>query len=243
LSEAGSDFDPALEQQLAFAHDLRRIYDLERARRRELEQANRALAAANAELDRRVYDLLAAQDWILAVNSTRDLPTLMDLLAQPLVLLLHAQASVVFPLDPATGTLRGAFGHGVLSEQPQLAALQNSRLTGEVLARGTLVEIPDLDAAAEAQPDSAAAQALGWRALAAQPLLARGERVGVLYVAWDAPHQMDDRERMLLDVLAQHAALSLTHAWLYAEVERLRAALARAEAELGALRQRPAQRV
>jgi hypothetical protein len=41
------------------------------------------------------------------------------------------------------------------------------------------------------------------------PLVARDERVGLLYVGWDAPHQLDEQERMLLDLWVQHAALAL----------------------------------
>src|SRR4051794_715186 len=70
VSEASNPEALSLEQQLAYARDLRRVYDSERARRGELEAANRALAAANGELDRRLYDLMAAEEWILAVNSS-----------------------------------------------------------------------------------------------------------------------------------------------------------------------------
>src|SRR5690242_3490395 len=83
-----------------------------------------ALAAANAELDRRLYDLLAAQEWILAVNSSRELPALMDLLAEPLLVLLHAQDTVVFPWDPAARRLGDALGLGGRPETPALAALR-----------------------------------------------------------------------------------------------------------------------
>jgi DNA-binding response OmpR family regulator len=208
----------AAGQQLAYAQDLRQLYEDERARRRELEDANRALAAANAELDRRIYDLLAAQDWILAVNSSRDLPALMDLLAQPLVLLLQARTTLVFPWDPTTKALGSVLGYGLPTESPWLAALRTSALSATAWSAGRLLETPDLDAEPTAGAlDSRPARALGWRALAVMPLVARGERVGLLYVGWDKPHELDDRERTLLALLAQHAALGLANARLIAE--------------------------
>jgi len=225
VSDAPRPETLSLEQQLAYARDLRRVYDLERARRRELEEANRALAAANAELDRRLYDLMAAQEWILAVNSSRELPALMDLLAEPLLVLLHAQESVVFPWDPAARQLGHALGLGGRPETPLLAALRASPFSAGVLAAGQPREI----AALEADPDLDAARQLGWRALVALPLVARDERVGLLYVAWSAPHTPDERERMLLDLVAQHAAVSLANARLLAESAARAEALQRAE--------------
>src|SRR5581483_5517200 len=180
------------EQQLAYARDLRRIYNQERARQRELEATNRALAAANAELaasnaalahanrelDRRICDLIAVQDWVLAVNSSRDLPALMDLMAQPLVLLLRACTTVVYPWEPAANALGRALGYGILVETPALAALRTSALSAAVLAAARRWEVADLAASDESGggPSYAPARALGWRAFVALPLVARDER-------------------------------------------------------------------
>jgi len=101
-----------------------------------------------------------------------------------------------------------------------------------VLAGGRVCEIPDLETVPEPATSCRAARALGWRARAAQQLVARGERAGVLYVAWETSHQMDDRERTLLDVLAQHAALSLTNARSFDENQRQRNELERLRRQL-----------
>jgi HD-GYP domain-containing protein (c-di-GMP phosphodiesterase class II) len=55
-----------VDQQLAYAHDLRRIYQQEREKRRELEAANRALAAANAEINARAEALQRAEQQLVA---------------------------------------------------------------------------------------------------------------------------------------------------------------------------------
>jgi HD-GYP domain-containing protein (c-di-GMP phosphodiesterase class II) len=263
VSESANPEALSLEQQLQYARDLRRVYDSERARRRELEAANRALAAANAELDRRLYDLMAAQEWILAVNSSRELPALMDLLAEPLLMLLHAQESVVFPWDPATRQLGSALGLGGRPETPGLAALRTGPLSAAVLAAGEPREVADVAAEDESTPPAPlpvreggeddqslaplappflrregglgglgpldAARELGWRALMALPLVARDERVGLLYVAWGEPHATDERERTLLDLVGQHAAVSLANARLLADSAAREAALHRSE--------------
>jgi len=229
------------EQQLAYVHDLRRVYDAERARRAELLATNRALADSHAELERRVRDMLAVQDWVLTVNSSRELPALIEALSQPLVMLLHAADVIVFPWVPADGQLTAALGHAIRAETPELAALRTSPLSAAVLDADAPWEVPDLAAPPAGEEDTrserltlaveeyAAARALGWGALVAWPLAARGERVGLLYVAWDSPHAPDERERTLLELLAQHAAVSLLNAQVLAESSVRAEALRRAE--------------
>jgi putative nucleotidyltransferase with HDIG domain len=56
----------SMEQQLAYARDLRRIYEVEREKRRELEAANHALAAANAEIAQRAEALQRAEQQLVA---------------------------------------------------------------------------------------------------------------------------------------------------------------------------------
>src|SRR4051812_46635727 len=115
MSELGPHHARSVEQQLEYARDLRRIYDVERQRRRELETTHHALAEANAELDRRVTDLLVAQDCILAVTSSHALPVLVQSLLQPLIRLLQARTAVVFPWDRQTSALTSALGPGMAS--------------------------------------------------------------------------------------------------------------------------------
>jgi HD-GYP domain-containing protein (c-di-GMP phosphodiesterase class II) len=65
----GRQSEPAgvpVEQQLAYAHDLRRVYRQEREKRRELEVANQALAAANAEIQARAEALQRAEQQLVA---------------------------------------------------------------------------------------------------------------------------------------------------------------------------------
>jgi HD-GYP domain-containing protein (c-di-GMP phosphodiesterase class II) len=231
MSENGPAEDLSLEQEIAYARDLRRIYQAERARRRELEATNRALAATHAELDRWLDDLLAAQEWILAVNSSRELPAVIEALARPLHERLRTQATIVFPWDSATRALGEPLGVHPPHAAPALAALRTSALTAAALTRTVPWEVEDLERApAPGDPlDYSPIRALGWRAFVAVPLVASEERVGLLYVAWDHPHCPDEHERTLLGLLAQHAAVSLLNARLLAASVAQAASLERAE--------------
>lgn len=223
---------PALstQQQLAYARDLRRIYDLERARREQLEAANRALAAANAELQRRIESLLTAQESLLAINASRALPQLLEQLTQALRRLLHAHAAVVFPWDPGAGRLGEALGAVSDAERGILAPLAQGPLGAAATTAPDLHAVADVTAPSE--PAHAPALALGWRALVGAPLRVRDALVGVLFVAWAQPHAVDDHERMVLLLMAQHAAASLASARSRAEVVARAEALRRTEQQL-----------
>jgi HD-GYP domain-containing protein (c-di-GMP phosphodiesterase class II) len=71
VNDQSSPAVTSIEQQLAYARDLRRIYEVERAKRRELEAANEALAAANAEIAARAESLQRAEQQL--VTYARDL--------------------------------------------------------------------------------------------------------------------------------------------------------------------------
>jgi HD-GYP domain-containing protein (c-di-GMP phosphodiesterase class II) len=66
MSGESDTADVPVEQQLAYARDLRRIYRAEREKRRELEAANKALAAANAEINARAEALQRAEQQLVA---------------------------------------------------------------------------------------------------------------------------------------------------------------------------------
>jgi putative nucleotidyltransferase with HDIG domain len=71
VNDQSSPAGTSIEQQLVYARDLRRIYETERAKRRELEAANQALAAANAEIVARAESLERAEQQL--VTYARDL--------------------------------------------------------------------------------------------------------------------------------------------------------------------------
>jgi ribonuclease P protein subunit RPR2 len=181
--------------------------------------------ALGSEADVPCHDLLTVQDWIVAVHSSRDLPQLIERLGQS-IRRLGATASVVFPWDRAARGLDVALAHPVEEPRP-LAGLRTGPLSAALLASGRFWAAPDLQA--ESRPDYLPARTLGWRALAGLPLLARGEPAGLLYVAWDAPHRVTERERTLLELLGQHLAVSLANARVLAESRARAEALERAE--------------
>jgi HD-GYP domain-containing protein (c-di-GMP phosphodiesterase class II) len=171
------------------------------------------------------HDLLILQDCIVAVSSSRDLPELADRVQQA-IQRLGAGVAVVFPWDRSAGALAAAVRHEH-GESRTLAALRSGPLSAALLAGGRFWTAPDLDA--EPRLDYVPARALGWRALAGVPLHAHGEPAGLLYVGWEAPHQVGERERTLLEILGQQLAVSVANANVLAESRARAEALVRAE--------------
>jgi len=179
-------------------------------------------------LDLPCQDLLLVRDWVLALTTCRSLGELVERLEQS-VEHLGARAAVVFPWDQAAAALSPALPTASTEAWP-LAALRTSALSASIMARGHFWAASDLDAAARS--DHAEARALGWRALAGIPLSLRDEPVGLLYVAWDTPRRITTRERTLLELLAQHVAVSVANASVLAESRARAEALERADQQM-----------
>ncbi|MBX5492021.1 MAG: HD domain-containing protein [Chloroflexi bacterium] len=176
--------------------------------------------------------LLGVRDVAAALNAGLALPDLLDRLTHAVVRLLGARGAIVFPWDAEAGALGAALVAGAAPAAAVLAALRGSALGARALATGQALEATGIESDDLPPADRAAARALGWQALAVLPLRVRDERLGLLYVGWPLPHRTDERERLLLEILAQHAATSLYQARLLAESTARAEALTRAERQL-----------
>jgi transcriptional regulator with GAF, ATPase, and Fis domain len=98
------------------------------------------------------------------------------------------------------------------------------RKIGRVAATGDPLLLSELTGDEPWVVDRAWFQAEGVRAFAAQPLVFRGEVLGVLAVFDRQP--LGDDDLRWLRVFADHAAVSIAHARAFEEIDRLRARLA-----------------
>ncbi|MFN6146703.1 MAG: sigma 54-interacting transcriptional regulator [Planctomycetota bacterium] len=109
--------------------------------------------------------------------------------------------------------------HGAFRRFPS-----GQRTIGRVAASGEAMLLRDLTGDEPWIVDRDWFRAEGVRSFAAQPLICRGETLGVLAV-FDR-QALSDEEFAWLRVVADHAAVSIAHARGFAELERLRARLA-----------------
>jgi len=204
-----------LAQKCAQAMERARLSDAERQARRWLQRLQSATAAASA-----AATPAAVADEVIRAG-------------------LHAlgAATVAVFTRAADGTLHAMASHGLAPDELDLL---------DPMPVGA--PLPAADAARLGQPvylGSPGAQAARYpalaplasgdrqRALAALPMLARGQLVGVLRVGFLEPRRFDDAERAFLEALASQAGLALERARGYEAEQRARAEASR----IGALQE------
>lgn len=97
------------------------------------------------------------------------------------------------------------------------------RKIGHIAATGQPVEVPDIEKDASWIADPGWAKREGIRGLGGQPLVYKGEVLGVLAVFTRVPLQ--HRALVGLRMIADHAAIAIANARAFEEIERLRAQL------------------
>jgi GAF domain-containing protein len=151
--------------------------------------------------------------------STRDADRILDLIAEKCRENLGAEAFGVFRLD--LDRLDYARGFG-LDERFHSIALGEG-VVGRAARDRRTVETPDilLDPEIELSPETRTrAESLGFRAVAAVPLLATDCVLGVLAIYHAVGFRLPAEDREFLETLAAHAALALENARLFAEIRR-----------------------
>jgi signal transduction histidine kinase/ActR/RegA family two-component response regulator len=137
--------------------------------------------------------------------------------------LLRAQAAALFRLDPVAGTLVAVAASGGLGEGFPAGAVvaAGAGAGGGAVARREPVTAADVlaEPGIDVPPDLwARITRAGARAVCAVPLIVRDAVVGVLEVGDAAGRQFTAEEVHLAQAVADHAALSLENARLYAEL-------------------------
>lgn len=89
--------------------------------------------------------------------------------------------------------------------------------TESALATGERVEITSPEGLPEVSRRLLASS--GHTSVVIQPLIAAGDRVGVIYVGWEQPHSVTDEERELIGIVAGTGASALRSIRLYSELE------------------------
>ena len=177
---------------------------LENARRLASARAERLKAAAQ------VGQLLAA---------TRDADQILDLIAEKCREILRAAAFGLFRLEG--DRLNYARGFGLDSRFHGIALGEG--VVGRSARERRVVETPDIlrDPEIEISPETRArVVSLGFRAVAAVPLLATDRVLGVLAIYHPAGFRLPAEDGEFLETLAAHAAVALENARLFAEARR-----------------------
>ena len=138
--------------------------------------------------------------------------------------LLRAPMAALFGLEPASGDLVGIAAAGVLEEvcPPGTIVSAGAGVVGRAVGSGHAVTTEDILADGDIEmPDELRARVgkARVRGVCAVPLVVRDTVIGALAVADARPRLFTSEEVHLAQAFADHAALSLENARLYAELE------------------------
>ena len=172
-----------------------------------------------AEATRRVEELSVLNEAGRTIAASLDLGEVLHEAAAAARRLVGSRRAYVVLQDAATGEL--SFGAGAGTEDAPLPGLEGPVPPGTVIERVLRLRRPD------SEEDVAASAAagiyrlrLGARALAAAPILVRGEPVGVLVADEPAPRRFSEPDLQRLTTIADRLAAAMENARLYAETRR-----------------------
>jgi signal transduction histidine kinase/DNA-binding response OmpR family regulator len=196
----------------------------------QLFAAQAAVAVENAALVRRAQSraekLTALSTLTRLITSAASSHEVFGAVAEAAGRLLDARSSRVWVDDPAAGVLRA---EGSYTTDPVIRAAldrvteipHGQGVTAEVYASRAPVFIPDLRTAPNwLNPELVRLPNV--RFYAGIPLVAGDHVVGVLSVLFDARDEFSEEEKELARMLADHAAIAIRQAQLYAEANRRR---------------------
>lgn len=170
---------------------------------------DRALAQ---QLQRELDDARRLQEISTRLIQHDDVDALYDEILDAAIVLLRSDMATMQVFDPLRGALRllGARGFDPATLGPfEWVSRETGSSCAAALRAGERVVIPDVEVS-EFIVDTQALEALracGIRAAQSTPLYARsGSLIGMITNHWRTPHEPEERELVLLDVLARQAA-------------------------------------
>ena len=167
-----------------------------------------------------VYTRLARSEYVLemsrTLNSTLDLPALLELIIGAAQKLTGTEASSILLTDPKTGELYFEAATGTKSEAVKRVVVPRESLAGWVAREGRAQVINDVSQDPRFSPSTDRESGFKTRALIALPLQVKGRTIGVLEVVNRIDYSpFDDEDVHVLTSLAAHAAVAITNARLF----------------------------
>ena len=202
--------------------ELRSFSDDERRLAQNLA-SQAAIAIEHAQLfaraQRRVEELATFHSIVLQLNTPLQQSTVLDAITESALKLVDATNLHIFLYDAATDTF--SFGSALWRDGRREPAVSNVRpngLTATVVYGAEPIIINQADSHPLFQPE--AVKAWGIQAIAGFPLKHGDEVMGAFTITYLHPHTFTQDEILLLNLLADQAAVAVYNARLFANSER-----------------------
>lgn len=172
-----------------------------------------------AQAQRRVAELSTFHEIVLHLNTPLDLRVVLDTITDSALKLTQANNVHIYLYEATTDVY--TFGSALWRDGRRQSAtkqLRSNGITATVVRRAAPVVIND--ASSHPLYQSAAAQNWGISAIAGFPLKHGDEVIGAFTTTYLTTHTFTDDELLLLNLLADQAAVAVKNAGLYAQTER-----------------------
>ena len=172
------------------------------------------------QMEQRALEMTSLYTISLRLATAGELNELLQTIVEQAVVLLRANGGGLYLYDQATDELELAVVHGIVLEEDLGIRLKPGEgLSGKVMQKRQPMVVDDYRTW---EGRSSKYEGRPYTAVAAVPLLWRGQLIGVLDVTDDKErHTFNDNDVRLLTLLAQQAAAAIANTRLFEETRRL----------------------
>ena len=199
---------------------------------KELEEKNRALTQAHAQVTETLEQQTATSDILRVISrSPTDLRPVFDAIAENAARLCSANDAQVLRVEEEVLRLVAAFGAPLM---PSVRRLTRGHLVGRAVIDRKTIHVRDLAQTLAEYPETTAAQYDVQSALAV-PLMREGVAVGVIRISRAEIRPFTDNQIALLQTFADQAVIAIENVRLFKELETRTGELTRSVEKLTAL--------
>lgn len=199
----------------------------------------RSLTRMEAAIQARLKELSTLLETSAAVISTLDSQTVLNRILEQVGRLMDIQMAAIVAMDRKQNVFRAVASRGLSDRYAQQLAISPTEphsITLRAIRNGSPIQVSDTETDASFAPLRPRARSEGYRSLLAVPLLAHHAPPSALLVYRPDPHVFSEREINLITSFANHAAMAIENAALYARSDmRLQEQTRRLEALIESL--------
>jgi PAS domain S-box-containing protein len=221
------------------SHHERQAVNRLSSRSDQIGHLSRSLMRMEQAIDARLKELSTLLQTSAAVVSTLDSRIVLDRILEQVELLMDINMCTIVALDEQRGMFRAQASRGLSQRYTDQLSINPSEplsVTLRAIRSGEPVQISDTETDESFAISRPRARAEGYRSILAVPLNTQHAPPSALLVYRPEPHRFSEREINLLTNFANHAAMAIENATLYARSDmRLKEQTRRLEAMIQSL--------
>lgn len=214
-----ASFSQSIGQNKTFSDEQRKALRAVARRPDQIGHLTRSMQRMHESIEARLHELSTLLQTSAAVVSTLDLQTVLDRILEQVERLLDVHMCAIYALDEEQGAFRIQASRGLAAWYTEHTAIdpnQPNSVTMRAIRSGEPIQVSDTETNPSFKWRRATARAAGYRSVLAIPLNTQHARPSALLVFRPDAHVFSEREISLLSSFANHAAMAIENATLYA---------------------------